>query len=122
MAFMMFFGLGGLYVLESNSDQTSLAIVVGSLSGFGSMYGTGKLFQLFVSLQSDGTIDMDDSIGSTGTIYLRIPVDGTGQIQVETAGALRTYNAKSEDGQPIATGDFAEVIGVVSSTLIVKRK
>ena len=122
MAFMMFFGLGGLYVLESNSDQTSLAIVVGSLSGFGSMYGTGKLFQLFVSLQSDGTIDMDDSIGSTGTIYLRIPEDGTGQIQVETAGALRTYNAKSEDGQPIATGDFAEVIGVVSSTLIVKRK
>ena len=122
MAFMMFFGLGGLYVLESNSDQTSLAIVVGSLSGFASMYGTGKLFQLFVSLQSDGTIDMDDSIGSTGTIYLRIPEDGTGQIQVETAGALRTYNAKSEDGQPIATGDFAEVIGVVSSTLIVKRK
>ena len=122
MAFMMFFGLGGLYVLESNSDQTSLAIVVGSLSGFGSMYGTGKLFQLFVSLQSDGTIDMDDSIGSTGTIYLRVPEDGTGQIQVETAGALRTYNAKSEDGQPIATGDFAEVIGVVSSTLIVKRK
>ena len=122
MAFMMFFGLGGLYVLESNSDQTSLAIVVGSLSGFASMYCTGKLFQLFVSLQSDGTIDMDDSIGSTGTIYLRIPEDGTGQIQVETAGALRTYNAKSEDGQPIATGDFAEVIGVVSSTLIVKRK
>jgi membrane protein implicated in regulation of membrane protease activity len=122
MAFMMFFGLGGLYVLESDSDQTSLAIVVGSLSGFASMYGTGKLFQLFVSLQSDGTIDMDDSIGSTGTIYLRIPEDGTGQIQVETAGALRTYNAKSEDGQPIATGDFAEVIGVVSSTLIVKRK
>ena len=50
MAFMMFFGLGGLYVLEGDSDQTSLAIVVGSLTGFASMYGTGKLFQLFVSL------------------------------------------------------------------------
>jgi hypothetical protein len=35
---------------------------------------------------------------------------------------MRTYNAKSEDGQGMATGDFAEVIDVISSTLIVKRK
>lgn len=122
MAFMMFFGLGGLYVLEGDSDQTSLAIVVGSVTGFASMYGTGKLFQLFVSLQSDGTIDMDDSIGSVGTIYLRIPEGGVGQIQVESGNAMRTYNAKSEDGQGMATGDFAEVIDVISSTLIVRRK
>ena len=122
MAFMMFFGLGGLYVLEGDSDQTSLAIVVGSVTGFASMYGTGKLFQLFVSLQSDGTIDMDDSIGSVGTIYLRIPEGGIGQIQVESGNAMRTYNAKSEDGQGMATGDFAEVIDVISSTLIVRRK
>ena len=122
MAFMMFFGLGGLYVLEGDSDQTSLAIVVGSVTGFSSMYGTGKLFQLFVSLQSDGTIDMDDSIGSVGTIYLRIPEGGVGQIQVESGNAMRTYNAKSEDGQGIATGEFAEVIDVISSTLIVIRK
>ena len=80
MAFMMFFGLAGLWVLDGDSDQTSLAIVVGSVTGFGSMYGTGKLFQLFVALQSDGTIDMDDAIGSVGTIYLRIPEGGVGQI------------------------------------------
>jgi|TARA_B100001996_G_scaffold357064_1_gene320771 hypothetical protein len=122
MAFMMFFGLGGLYILEGDSSATTLAIVVGSLTGFGSMYGTGKLFQLFVSLQSDGTIDMDDAIGSVGTIYLRIPEGGVGQIQVESGNAMRTYNAKTEDGQAMATGDFAEVIEVVSSTLIVKRK
>ena len=90
--------------------------------GFGSMYGTGKLFQLFVALQSDGTIDMDDAIGSVGTIYLRIPEGGVGQIQVESGSAMRTYNAKTEDGQGMATGEFAEVIDVISSTLIVKRK
>ena len=122
MAFMMFFGLGGLYILEGDSDANTLAIVVGSITGFGSMYGTGKLFQLFVALQSDGTIDMDDSIGSVGTIYLRIPEGGVGQIQVESGNAMRTYNAKTDDGQPMATGEFAEVIDVISSTLIVKRK
>jgi hypothetical protein len=122
MAFLMFFGLGGLYILEENSDANTLAIVVGSVTGFGSMYGTGKLFQLFVALQSDGTIDMDDSIGSVGTIYLRIPEGGVGQIQVESGNAMRTYNAKTDDGQPMTTGEFAEVIDVISSTLIVKRK
>ena len=122
MAFLMFFGLGGLYILEGDSDANTLAIVVGSVTGFGSMYGTGKLFQLFVALQSDGTIDMDDSIGSVGTIYLRIPEGGVGQIQVESGNAMRTYNAKTDDGQPMATGEFAEVIDVISSTLIVKRK
>ncbi len=122
MAFMMFFGLGGLYILEGDSSATTLAIVVGSITGFGSMYGTGKLFQLFVALQSDGTIDMDDAIGSVGTMYLRIPEGGVGQIQVESGSAMRTYNAKTEDGQAMSTGDFAEVIDVVSSTLIVKRK
>ena len=122
MAFLMFFGLGGLYILEGDSDANTLAIVVGSVTGFGSMYGTGKLFQLFVALQSDGTIDMDDSIGSVGTIYLRIPEGGVGQIQVESGNAMRTYNAKTDDGQPMTTGEFAEVIDVISSTLIVKRK
>ena len=124
MAFMMFFGLAGLWVLDSweNPNEGSVAIVVGSMSGFASMYGTGKLFELFVGLQSDGTIEMDDAIGSVGTIYLRIPEGGVGQIQVESGSAMRTYNAKTEDGQAMSTGDFAEVIDVVSSTLIVKRK
>jgi hypothetical protein len=53
---------------------------------------------------------------------LRIPEGGVGQIQVESGSAMRTYNAKTEDGQGMATGEFAEVIDVISSTLIVKRK
>jgi hypothetical protein len=47
---------------------------------------------------------MDDSIGSVGTIYLRIPEGGVGQIQVESGNAMRTYNAKTEDGQGMSTG------------------
>ena len=47
MAFMMFFGLGGLWVLKSDGGD-NLAILAGAVCGGLSMYGTGKLFQLFV--------------------------------------------------------------------------
>ena len=60
MAFMMFFGLGGLYVLKVDSDATSIAVLVGGVCGGASMYGTGKLFELFVDLQQDGTTELSD--------------------------------------------------------------
>ena len=121
MAFLMFFGLGGLYVLRTDSDATSLAVFAGSVCGGISMYGTGKLFELFVDLQQDGTIEMEDSIGGTGQVYLRIPADGVGQVTIEVSGALRTYNAKSEEGVEIATDDFVQVVGVLGEVLVVKK-
>ena len=64
---------------------------------------------------------MEQAIGEKGTVYLRIPEDSVGQVTIEVGGAQKTYNAKSEDGQGIATGDFIEVVDVISSTLVVKR-
>jgi len=85
------------------------------------MYATGKLFELFVNLQQDGTTDLVEAVGSKGQTYLRIAEDGVGQVTVEVNGAQRTYNAKSEDGAGIATGDFIEVVDVIGEVLVVKR-
>ncbi|MEE2629553.1 MAG: hypothetical protein VX492_01690 [Candidatus Thermoplasmatota archaeon] len=120
MAFMMFFGLGGLWVLKSDGGD-NLAILAGAICGGCSMYGTGKLFQLFVDLQQDGTTELSEAIGSKGTTYLRISENGVGQVTVEVNGAQRTYNAKSEDGARIGTGDFIEVVDVIGEVLVVKR-
>ena len=120
MAFMMFFGLGGLWVLKSDGGD-NLAILAGAVCGGFSMYGTGKLFQLFVDLQQDGTTELSEAIGSKGTTYLRISEGGVGQVTVEVNGAQRTYNAKSEDGTRIGTGDFIEVVDVIGEVLVVKR-
>ena len=120
MAFLMFFGLAGLYTLKADGGD-SLAIIAGGAAGFASMYGTGKLFQFFIGLQASGTVEISESIGSRGSVYLRIPEDGVGQVQVKAGGGLRTFSAKAEDGQGIDTGDFVEVVDTISGTLIVKR-
>ena len=120
MAFMMFFGLAGLYTLESEGGD-AMAIVVGGGAGLASMIGTGKIFQLFFSLEASGNVEISEAVGTRGPVYLRIPEGGVGQVTVEVGGGQKTYNAKSEDGQGIATGDFIEVVDIISSTLIVKR-
>ena len=120
MAFLMFFGLGGLWVLKGDGGET-MAIFAGGIAGSASMYGTGKLFQLFVDLQQDGTTELSEAIGSKGTTYLRISEGGLGQVTVEVNGAQRTYNARSEDGTGIGTGDFIEVVDVIGEVLVVKR-
>ena len=121
MAFLMFFGLAGLYTLKSTETST-LAIGIGGIAGFASMYGTGKLFQLFITLQSDGTVEIAEAVGATCSGYLRIPHDGAGQVQVNFGGSLRTMNAKSHDDAEIGNGEFIEVVDTMGDVLIVKRK
>ena len=121
MAFLMFFGLAGLYVLKSDGGA-SMSVLAGTIAGGASMYSTGKLFELFVTLQQDGTTELSEAIGSKGQTYLRIPDDGgVGQVTVDVNGAQRTYNAKSEDDAGIATGEFIEVVDVIGEVLVVKR-
>ena len=121
MAFMMFFGLAELYALKSTETST-IAIAVGGAAGFASMYGTGKLFQLFITLQSDGTVAISESVGATGSVYLRIPHNGAGQVQVNFGGSMRTMNAKSHDDAEIGSGEFIEVVDTMGEILVVKRK
>ena len=120
MAFMMFFGLAGLYVLKSDGGA-SMSVLAGAVAGGISMYSTGKLFELFVTLQQDGTTELSEAIGSKGQTYLRIANNGVGQVTVDVNGAQRTYNAKSEDDAEIGTGEFIEVVDVIGEVLVVKR-
>ena len=120
MAFLMFFGLAGLYVTKSGGGP-SPAILAGAIAGGASMYFTGKLFELFVNLQQDGTVELSEAIGAKGQVYLRISDEGVGQVTVEVNEAQRTFNAKSEDGAGIATGDFIEVVDTIGEVLVVKR-
>ena len=79
MAFMMFFGLAGLFVLKSDGSDP-VAVAVGGIAGTASMYGTAKLFELFLAMQSTGNVEIEDAVGSKGTVYLVIPHEGVGQV------------------------------------------
>jgi len=117
---MMFFGLAGLFVLKSDGSDP-VAVAVGGIAGTASMYGTAKLFELFLAMQSTGNVEIEDTVGAKGTVYLVIPHEGVGQVQIETGGSLSVYNARAEDQQEIGTGRMIEVVGTLGEVLIVKR-
>ncbi|MAV59760.1 MAG: hypothetical protein CND89_03485 [Marine Group II euryarchaeote MED-G38] len=120
MAFLMFFGLGGLFVLKSDGGN-AIAIVVGGITGFASMVGTGKLFEFFIGLQADGTVNIASAVNAKGTVYLGISEENIGQVQVNVGGTLRTYPARSFDKTSIDTGVMIQVKEVVAGVLIVER-
>lgn len=119
-AFFMMFGLIGLWVVQSDAGD-SIAVIAGLASGGVSMWIIGKLFEGFKQLEETSTVNINNAIGSTGEVYLRIPESGKGQVQVTFQGQLRTYDAISADGKKYSTGEFIEVTGVLSGdTLEVK--
>jgi hypothetical protein len=55
-----------------------------------------------------------------GEIYLRIEPrrSGTGKIQVNVSGTLRTLDAMTDDDQPLPSGQLARVVEIVNENIL----
>lgn len=120
-SFFMMFGLVGLALLRANLHEL-ITIVGGILAGLAMVAITGVVFTQMKRLQTEGTIKIQNTIGSDGTVYLTIPKNGTGQVQVIVQGSLKIFDAVSANKNQIATGEKVRVTGVASgNTLIVEK-
>jgi len=120
-AFFMMFGLVGLALYKA-SLFVPLTVVGAVLGGLFTVWVIGILFSQMARLQSDGTIEIGNAVGQTGSVYLGIPAKGTGQVQVTIQGALKIVDAITADGQKIRTGENVKVSGIRDAkTLIVEK-
>lgn len=104
VAFLAFFGLGGLAALQAKVEPTmagGLAFLAGSLSAVVITY----VLKGFRKLQRDGTVRMHRAVGCLGRVYLRIPADGVGvgKVTIEIQGRTIEVRAKTK-GAMLATG------------------
>ena len=121
VSFVMMFGLVGLAVLDGNRSDT-LAILGGTLAGIFSMFTINKLFQLFYSLESDGTVQHGKAIGAKGKVVSRIRPGSPGEVQVTYQQALRTETAVAEnEDEELGTGTLIEVVEIIGTTLVVRK-
>lgn len=120
-SFFLMFGLVGLALLRANLHEL-ITILGGTLAGLAMTAITGVIFSQMKRLQTEGTIKIENTIGSDGTVYLNIPRNGTGQVQVIAQGSLKIFDAISADKTPVATGEKVRITGVASgNTLIVEK-
>ena len=121
-AFIMMFGLTGFAISRSSVIGSIFTIAIGILVGLFAMWLVAKGFQLMRSLQSSGTMQIYDAIGEEGTVYLTIPAEGIGKIQINVSGRLMVMDAVSQDKVEVKTGERARVSEISTDGMLMVRK
>jgi membrane protein implicated in regulation of membrane protease activity len=117
-AFFMMFGLSGL-ALVSSGIPTTFTILGGVVIGFFTVWVISLVFATMGRLQSEGTIRIKNAIGKSGSVYLTIPKNGTGQVRVSVQGSLKVFDAVSADKRKIQSGESIKVVDVMSDRVLV---
>jgi membrane protein implicated in regulation of membrane protease activity len=120
-AFFMMFGLVGLALFHADM-MVLLTIVGGTVAGLFTVWVISVIFTNMKRLQSSGTLDIKNAVGQSGKVYLGIPANGSGQVQVSVQGALRVLDAVSYDKKKITTGTSVKVVDVLGEKTLVVEK
>ena len=124
ISFFAVFGWSGLLMLKSGFG-TPLSVVLAALFGFIAMALIAWIFKAMLKLQSDGTLDIRNSLGKSGTVYLNIPArrEYSGKVSLLIQDRLIELDAVTDEENPIRTGAEITVVGVSGrNTLIVRSK
>ncbi len=108
-----------------NGMNLALSILISSASGFLAMLVIALLMKWLFSLQYDGTEDIRDALGVSGTVYMRIPPSrtGKGKISAIIQGKLCEKYAVTDEETMINREEEVTVVGISGEeTLIVRRK
>jgi membrane protein implicated in regulation of membrane protease activity len=117
--FFMMFGLVGLGLSRQFWVPDIIAAAVGTIAGLFTFWVIARLFSSMSKLQADGTLKLSNAIGQQGKVYLTIPAEGTGQVQVSFQGRLMIYDAISANKEEIKTGDQIVVIDIAGGNILV---
>lgn len=120
-AFIMMFGWVGLAVSRASGSGFLLAMPAGFGAGAAAIYFMGWAMSLMRHMQSSGNLDIRKAVGQEGHVYLTIPDDGSGVVQIEIQNRLREMDAVASDKRQIKTGERVRVVAVEGAVLVVDR-
>lgn len=107
IAALTFFGLAGMTSL-TNQFNEGQSLLIGCGAGLAAMYGVHWLMRQLSELRVDGTVQIDQAVGKTGNVYLRVPGgrQGAGKIHLNLQNrtvelAAWTEQAELPTGAPV---------------------
>ncbi len=118
IAFFTIFGWTGIACLDGGLSK-GMTIFLSIVAGMLMMLLMATLFYLIGRLTESGTMKMDNAIGKTATVYLRIPAAkaGTGKVQVNIQG-LRTLDAMTSHGEDIKSGSLVKIVSIEADDIL----
>lgn len=120
--FFLGFGWGGIS-LAGAIPHRGLLVVAALLCGLFFVAVFVMMFRAILRLETNGAFHIQDCVGLTATVYLRIPAAhaGAGKVQVSVNGSVHELDAFT-DGDFLPTGTRVQIVKVIDSgSLLVKR-
>jgi hypothetical protein len=123
VGFFTMFGWSGLGFISTGMAPW-LVIVLSFFCGFAMMLAMATLFYFMSKLVESGNLNIRNSIGRSGEVYLPIPPkrQGMGKVQIMVQGSLETLDAVSDDPEIIATSSLIQVVDVVNNQILLVRR
>ena len=102
-AFFVGFGWGGITALNQYEGDVFIATIAGFITGSLFLFAVLWTMRGLHSLKEDGTVDIKNAVGATGSVYLPIPPnrEGTGQVQVVIQGREREVIALTDSDEKL---------------------
>lgn len=118
--FLLGFGWSAI-LLQDSIPSVPVLILVSVVIGVALVAAVMYLFKWLAGMQQSGNIDVEKvARGCEGTVYLTIPAaqGGEGKVQISIAGAVREYNAVTDNDEDLKTGAAIRVVDVVNSNTV----
>jgi len=121
--FVTVFGWTGVSCLDSGYSSQS-TFLISFAAGLAMMFATALLFHWFQKLTEQGTLNVKNAIGKTGTVYIPIGKNRSnfGKIHLNFQGGLHELAAITNDIEDLKTGTLVKVLQIVSEELILVEK
>ena len=111
-AFSMMFGLIGLATIHYTNYGNILSFFFASIAGIFMAFISTKFIRALYGLSCSGNDRPISALFNTGRVYLTIPANGKGEIEIEVNGRLRVCDAISAKNVELKTGEKIKVINV----------
>lgn len=120
--FFVGFGWAGIS-FYSLIPYTWLLYIVAILVGIGFGYLYFFIRKQTMRLESDGTININESLGKPCDVYLRIPAErsGQGKVQISLHGSVHELPAVT-NGPLLASGTRVRVMEVIDNALLLVER
>lgn len=118
----VFGGCGMIFSKIEATQQPYISLPISLAIAFGGSYLVFLLFsKFFYGQQSSSEAQQHELIGQTATVITSIPAQGVGEIAFFAGASRQNAQARSVDGQPIATGEEVTIAKIVGGSYYVTR-
>jgi hypothetical protein len=120
IAFFTIFAWVGIVCINKNVAPFP-TVFISTLSGVAMMLLMATLMYYMGKLSENGTLNVQNAKGRTGTVYLTIPAKrlGMGKVQIKVQG-FQTLDALT-DGDEIPTGAIVDVIEIINNDILLVK-